>query len=133
MWHAAPVSFDVFFQPFRNGEAGSGGGDRMRAVLRPHITREEPEQKFARVEIGTGSADVYLDDDSMLANRISGEEPWDLLVQGARAAGWVILPVGCPTCITDEQQREHLPPELKEEEVVLVSSGAELLGAIRAS
>lgn len=126
------MSFDVFFQPFTNGEMGSGGGDKMREVLSPYIKREEPEHTFALLEIGTGSADLYLDENSMMANHISGDEPWDVLVQGAQAAGWVIIPVGCPTCITDEQQREHLPAELQEA-VVLVRSGTELLQAIRAS
>jgi hypothetical protein len=27
----------------------------------------------------------------MLANHISGNDPWDLLVHGARAANWVII------------------------------------------
>jgi hypothetical protein len=94
--------------------------------------REEPEHHFALVEYGDGSADVYLDGDSMMANRISGEQPWELLVEGARAADWVILPVGCPTCITDEAQRVHLPKGL-DEDVVLVSTGDELLQVIRSS
>jgi hypothetical protein len=38
----------------------------------------------------------------------------------------VILPVGCPTCITDERQRAHLPDSLKDD-VTLVDSGALLL------
>ena len=65
----------------------------------------------------------------MMTNHVSGEAPWDLLVDGAKAARWVILPAGCPTCITDESQREHLPEGL-DGEVVLVTSGAELLAVI---
>lgn len=104
----------------------------MRQVLEPYLVREEPEHHFAFVEYGDGSADVYLDGDHMMANHVVGDRPWDLLVEGARAADWVIMPVGCPTCITDAAQRAHLPVGL-DEDVVLLSSGAELLHAIRSA
>lgn len=114
------MSFDVFFQRFTDGDADPGGGDLMRQVLEPFIVREEPDTHFARVEYGDGGADVYLDGDEMMANHVTGEGTWDLLVEGARTAGWVILPVGCPTCLTDEAQRRHLPAGMDEEvEVVL--------------
>lgn len=126
------MSFDVFFQGFLSGDAVPGGGDRMREVLRRYVEREEPEHHFLEVHYGDGTADVYLDDDDMMANHISGEAPWGLLVEGARAAGWVILPTGCPPCITDESQRAHLPEGLAEE-AVLVTTTADLLRAIRTS
>ena len=109
-----------------------GGGDEMRRILEPFIVREEPEHNFALVEYESGSADVYLNDDDMVANHISGEQPWQLLVDGARAADWVIMPVGCSTCITDESQRAHLPEGL-DKDVALVSTGDELLRVIRSS
>jgi hypothetical protein len=119
------VSFDVFFQGFDQGEPVPGGGSRMREVLAPCIKREEPETSFLLIEVGDGDADVYLDDDDMLANHITGRDPWDLLVKGAAAAGWVILPVGCPTCLTHEDQERDLPDGLRER-VVIVRSGADL-------
>ncbi|HKU10729.1 hypothetical protein [Sinomonas sp. G460-2] len=129
------MSFDVFFQRFRDGDGATGGGEQMRQVLQPFIVREDRDLGFALVEYGDGSADVYLGGGGvagMMANHISGERPWGLLVEGARAADWVILPVGCPTCITDEGQRGHLPDGL-DEDVVLVRSGDELLRVIRSS
>lgn len=104
----------------------------MRQVLEPYVVREEPERHFAYVEYDDGSADIYLDGDHMMANHIAGDRPWDLLVEGARAADWVIMPVGCPTCITYEEQRAHLPVGL-DADVVLVSSGADLLRSIRSA
>lgn len=104
----------------------------MRQVLQPFITREEPEHHFALVEFGSGRADVYLDGDDMMVNHVSGDRPWDLLVEGARAAGYVILPVGSPTCIADDVQRAHLPEGL-DDEVVLVMSGEDPLRVIRAT
>jgi hypothetical protein len=126
------MSFDVFFQRFLHGERHPGGGDLMREILKPYIVRDVPDQQFAYVEIGDGSADIYLDQNDMLANHVSGEDPWDLMVRGARAADWVIVPVGCSTCITDESQRAHLPQELGHD-VALVKSGADLLGVIRSA
>lgn len=132
MWDSHQVSFDVFFQRFRNGDAEPGGGDAMREVLAPYIVREEPEHSFAEVKYGDGMADVYLSRNSMMANHISGTEPWDLLVRGARAANWVIIPVRCPTCITEESEREHLPDGLGDA-AVLVANGDDLLRVIQAS
>ncbi|MFJ5955383.1 hypothetical protein ACIQC5_05420 [Paenarthrobacter sp. NPDC092416] len=124
------MSFDVYFQRFKDGDAAAGGGEIMRQTLQPFIVREDPERGFARVEYGAGSFDAYLGDDTLLANHIVGDKPWDLLVEGARAAEWVILPVGCPPCVTDESQRVHLPEGL-DQDVVMVSSGEELLQKIR--
>lgn len=104
----------------------------MRHVIAPCVVRAEPTTNFFLVEYGDGSADLYLNDDDMMANHISGERPWDLLVEGARAAGWVIMPVGCPTCLTDGSQRVHLPEGL-DEDAVLVASGQDLLEVIRSS
>jgi len=66
----------------------------MRNVLAPYIKRQEPRHSFLEIEVGDGTADVYLDDDGMMANHITGQDPWDLLVTGAAVAGWVVLPVG---------------------------------------
>jgi len=126
------MSFDVFFQGFSNGDASTGGGDRMRQVLAPFIVSGNPGQQFVHVEYGDGSAEVYLNDDDMMAHHISGTSPWDLLVEGAKAAGWVILPVGCPTCLTDEAQRAQLPEGI-DEHVALVESGSELLRVIHSA
>jgi hypothetical protein len=66
----------------------------------------------------------------MMANHFTGQKPWDLLVEGARSAEWAIMPVGCPTCLTDQAQRIHLPEGLKED-VALVATGEELVRVIR--
>jgi hypothetical protein len=91
----------------------------MRQVLDRFIAREEPEHSFLLVEYGDGSADIYLDGENMMANHITGEKPWELL-----------MPAGCTTCLTDEAQRIHLPDGLNED-VALVATGEDLLGVIR--
>jgi hypothetical protein len=123
----SPVSFDVFFQGFLAGEASERGGAQMREVLAPHISEED--EQFLRVRVGDRKADVYLHDGGMMANHIEGRDPWDLLVQGARAANWVIIPVGCPTCLTQPGQMEELPEAL-DKDVVVIETGAGLRAVI---
>jgi hypothetical protein len=124
------VSFDVYFQRFRNGDTEPGGGDAMREHLADYIVRKEPEHSFIRLEYGDGSADIFLSPDAMKAEHVTGKEPWDLLVRGARAAAWVIMPVGCRACITNASDRTHLPDGLNEE-ATLVMTGDELLRVIQ--
>jgi hypothetical protein len=124
------VSFDVFFQGFIAGESSEDGGREMAAVLAPHVTSREGDLR--RIRYGDGEADVYLSDDGMLANHVTGRDPWSLLVRGAQAANWVILPSDCPTCLTSPGQREDLPEGLGSE-VVVIETGDELLAVIEAS
>ena len=66
----------------------------------------------------------------MMANHVSGADPWDVLVRGAAAANWVILPLDAPVCLTGPGQLEELPEELVEE-VVTVECGADLVAALQ--
>lgn len=119
------MSFDVFFQGFIAGESSERGGPQMREVLAPHVTREDGE--FLHVRFGDGEADIYLNDDGMMVNHVSGRDPWDLLVRGARAANWVIMPMDCPACLTGPGQREELPEDLADQDAVAIDTGADLL------
>lgn len=96
----------------------------MLRILAPHVI--EADGSFLRVRFGDGEADVYLNDDGMMANHVSDRGPWELLVEGAKAANWVIMPMGCPTCLTHPGQREELPDELGDD-LAFVDGGAELL------
>jgi hypothetical protein len=64
-----------------------------------------------------------------MANHIAGKDAWDLLVQGARAANWVIMPAGCPTCLTQPGQQEELPDGL-DGAAMVVETGADLRAVI---
>jgi hypothetical protein len=121
------VSFDVFFQGLLAGESPERSGAQMREVLAPHISEEY--ELFFRVRVGDGEADIYLHDGGMMANHIEGRDPWDLLVLGARAADWVVIPVGCPTCLTQPDQMEE-PPEALDKDVVVIKTGADLRAVI---
>jgi hypothetical protein len=60
------------------------------------VSSDEEDVTFLRVRVGDGETDIHLRNGGMMANQISGHDPWGLLVRGARAAHWVILPTGCP-------------------------------------
>lgn len=59
----------------------------MREVLLPYLVAEKPAHDYLLVSHGDGEAHVHLSSDSMMANHITGEKPWDILVEGAQAAG----------------------------------------------
>jgi len=99
----------------------------MMEVLAPHISEEDG--RFIRVRVGDGQADIYLHDGGMMANHIEGRDPWDLLVQGARAANWIIIPVGCAMCLAQQGQMEELPEAL-DEDVAVTETGADLRAVI---
>lgn len=117
------MSYDVFFQGFIAGESSGRGGAQMAETLRPHVTRVEGP--FRHVRVGDGGADVYLNNDSMIANHVEGHDVWDLLVRGAEAANWVIMPLDRPVCLTAPGQREELPEGLGQD-TRWIATGAEL-------
>ncbi|MDN5792234.1 MAG: hypothetical protein L0H22_04140 [Brevibacterium aurantiacum] len=121
------MSYDVFFQGFVAGESSGHRWGRMRNVVAPHVSAQAGA--WLQVRFGDGDADLYLSEDGMMANHISGRAPWQLLVTGARAANWVILPLDRPACLTVPGQREELPEE-RADGAVFVESGADLLKLI---
>jgi hypothetical protein len=52
---------------------------------------------------------------------------FELIVQVARAAEMVILPVGCPACVVFEHQRPDLPGDMA---VELVETGEQLAAVV---
>jgi len=121
------MSFDVFFQGYEAGEPTNTGKAAMMALLGPLV--RERDFGFVQIHTSDGQADVYIDDGGMMVNHVAGSEAWEIMVEGAKAANWVIMPVGCPTYLTREEQRAELPPELADD-VVLVESGDDLEDAM---
>lgn len=126
------MAFEVFFEGYLLGRATHGGGPATRRELEPYIISEEPQYTWLKIAVGGGTAEIYLGRNAMMATHVAGEDTWELLFQAARKLDWVICLVGCPTFLTDESQRSHLPADLADD-VVLVNSGEELFEAIMAS
>jgi len=127
------VSFMIVAGGLYDGKVRGDGKAEAYEVLRPYIVTEEQvkaPKSFLHLHLQGPEikADIGLFEEAMTAERFGGDRVCDLLVEAARAADWVILPPGSPTCITRESQREHLPPELAEH-VVFVKSGQDLIEA----
>jgi hypothetical protein len=123
------MSFDVFLQGFAGGMAAPGRPDAVTQVLGPYFA-EPPRDGYVRVQLADGEADVYgVGRSSLMVNHAAGEQIWDLVVAVALAAGWVIMPVGCPVCVVADEQAADLPGELRAD-VTVVRTGAELLQVI---
>lgn len=122
------MSFEVVFHGFNQGRESAGGGAAARAVLDPWVDYAEPEYQHLAILYGDGGADVHIDEgdaSGMVVSRVAGIQTWDLVLAAAQAAGWVAL-FDEQAGITDESQRQHLPPDLRDS-AVLITSGAELL------
>ena len=130
------MSFDIFLQAFEGGKVATRDGQAVTRLLLEAADRHEPASGFAHVVHGDGEADVYgvpaggAPLDGLMFNHVSGGG-FDLLVDVARAADLVVMPVGCPVCVVDDRQRDHLPPEVAAEDVELVTSGRALRAVVR--
>ena len=89
-----------------------------------------PTGGCARVHTPDGEAAVYgAGRDALMINQASGQIIWQIMVDVARVADWVITPVGCPVCVLREKMINDLPAELQDDAVV-VGSGAEVLDVV---
>jgi hypothetical protein len=120
------VAFDIFLQRFEGGDAADANAADLAAVLDPLVEARGPG--WARIQTSDGAADVYGTDNlatGVMVNHASGRAVWDVLFELARAGRLAVMPVGCPTCVIEAEQRADLPPELQPE-AVEISSGDEL-------
>ena len=136
------MSFDVFAQAFRDGDAATGNAVAARAVLSEVRYNHDSQFDSFVVEFADGS---HLE---MYAGGLHGNEPFngamfalrgisdaigDFMFRFSRAAGCVLLPAMEPPCVllTDESQSQHLPSGMSDDfQVITISSGAELLAAL---
>lgn len=124
------MSFDIYLQAFRDGDACEGDGDAALALLRPFIASRDKD--FVRLATQDGEADVYGVDDpgnGLTFNHVSGRAAWDLIYAVARSAGFVVMPVDCGSLLPDESFTMHLPDGIPEP-IVTVGSGEEILAAV---
>ncbi|GIJ49419.1 hypothetical protein Val02_63050 [Virgisporangium aliadipatigenens] len=125
------MSYDLFVQRFENGDAAAMDGIAFRAVWGPYVDRTEPEFDLWHFQVDDGGgAEIYggvagETFDSLVISRFSPGRVLDLLVEFAAAADAVVMPPGCPTLLVREDQRRHLPEELRAD-AVIVRGGADV-------
>jgi len=125
------MSFDIFLQGFVDGEGAAGDRAAAIAVVTPLLAGPVSDG-FGRIVTADGEADIHglgEDNQGLMINHVSGRRIWQRIVDVAIAAGYVVLPIGCPVCVVDEVMIGHLPDELRPD-VVLVRDGGELERAI---
>jgi hypothetical protein len=136
------MSFDVFAQAFRDGDAGTADAAAARAIVSEFPHRHDPQFNSYDVEFADGS---HLE---MYAGGLDGKKPFsgamfalrgisdaigDFIFRFTRASGGVLLPAMEPACVllTNESQAQHLPSDMRDDfQVITISSGAELLAAL---
>jgi len=126
------VSFDIFVQGFRDGDASQLDATQVMGSLAPYAS--EAEGAFARLTFADGEADLFGWDDlasGFMINHVSGRIAWDVLVDLARRLRLAILVAGF-TAVVHDSDLADLPEELRAD-AVIIGSGAELLSRVEGS
>ncbi len=131
------MSFDIFLMRFSAGRARADRAGAMR-ILAPLVDGPIDDLDVVTIRTLDGDAAVYglKEADSLMFNHVSGQHVWDVMVEVAKAGSYVIMPVGCPTCVVDAADAVELPEVLGDElgtGVLIVHSGAELLAAVESA
>ncbi|MFD9613156.1 hypothetical protein ACFWWS_27765 [Streptomyces sp. NPDC059083] len=120
------MSAETFLFRFVDGEPAALDVERFRQVVEPYVVAGGTDigEVHLRAEDG-GEAEFYLRTEgtggamtSVTVMHISSGAMLGLLTRVADALGAVILPVGGAAEILREEQRRHLPPDLRDEAVV---------------
>jgi hypothetical protein len=124
------VSFDIFLQAFESGEAVPANGIAAMSVLEPHIRSRDDD--WCRITLADGEADVFgvADPSSgLMFNHIGGALAWDVIVEVARHGRFVIMPVGCSTCVLSKDDIGDVPAGL-DDGAIVIGSGADLIQVV---
>ena len=122
------MSYTIWLVRWEHGEPALMDEAAFLQVVRPYITREEPQLHFLKLELPEGGeADVYVGEADEPGKLVSlsisrfTDGMLDLIVDIAKATDAVIVS-DCPTMLTRPDQRDHLPPDLAEH-VALIATG----------
>ncbi|WP_369144630.1 hypothetical protein [Streptomyces sp. R44] len=120
------MSAETFFLRFVAGEPAALDLDRFRRVVEPYVAAgsvdagevllRAEDGSEAEFHVSTGESGGAVT--SLTAMHIARGAVLDVVGRVADALGAVILPVGGPARIRHEDERRHLPPELRDEAVV---------------
>lgn len=124
---------DLFVQGFQDGEARPLAREVFDHVFGEHVAVTGPDLGFCRLRTPDGGeADIHIGEgpfSGFVMNHFSAGDVLDLVVEFARRADAVIMPIGCPTLLARPEQFAHLPIELQADARV-VTIGADVAKAI---
>ncbi|MFF1306446.1 CbrC family protein [Streptomyces sp. NPDC058307] len=117
------MSYSLYLCRFTDGQPAPMDETAIRAVLGPVTVGGMPPTGLPdswdlQAEDGGGS-EVYGDALGLTFNRFSPGQILDRVAELARRTGAAVLPLGCPTILTSEADRRHLPESLRAEVIVL--------------
>jgi hypothetical protein len=136
------MSFDIFAQAFRDGAGATADAATAQAILSsvPHTHKPQFDAYFmeftdgSHLEIYAGGLDGREPfTGAMFALRGTSDPIGNFIFEFTHASGCVLFPAMDPPCLllTDPDQSRHLPPGMADDfQVILISSGAELLAAL---
>jgi hypothetical protein len=106
------------------------GGSAL-SLLTPYVVDRDSRHGFVRIRANDGGqAGVYMSPDSFVVNRFSSGGILDIVADVViQLRAMVLLPEGV-AILTTEEDRPHLPAELRNAAVVADLSGATLQGVI---
>ncbi len=113
----------MYVQRFAHGEPAALDEALMHEVLRPYVIAGDRESMLIRA--GDGSeADVYADSTGLMINRPQRGGIFAVTAELVDRLGAVLLLPGCPTLLRAEEDRPHLPEELRDDCLVIELTGA---------
>ncbi|MFH9953349.1 hypothetical protein ACH4OX_03905 [Streptomyces roseolus] len=133
------MSYSIFLLRFVDGEVVALDAERFRRETEPYVVAGGPEEGFSqlRAEDG-GEADLYHKspgESGMLcvtATHFARGAMLGVLARLAAALGASIVPQDGTAMIFDEDERRHLPAELRGDAVLLAPTGDALQAAFDA-
>lgn len=131
-----PVSYSIFMLRFVDGEVVALDAERFRRVTEPYVVAGGPEEGFSqlRAEDG-GEADLYHESHGesgmscVTATHFARGAMLGVLAGLAAALGASIVPQDGRTLIFHEEQRRHLPAELRGDALVIAPTADALQSA----
>lgn len=128
------MSFEVFLQGFEPCADGRRAAEPVLRILEPLVS-DRGDGWCTITTADRETTTVYGIDragSGLMFSRPSGSDVWDVMFDIARAARFVVMPLGCGTCLADDSIRASLPEDIPQP-VTLVRSGADILRIVTSS
>lgn len=126
------MSYAIWIQRFAHGDAAAMDDERGQEILAPYVVERKPEHGFLRIRASDGGdAAIYATPGSIMVDRFSPGGILDIIADMVqRLEAVILLPEGV-AIVRSEEDRSHLPAELRADAVIIVDlCGAAILNVI---